>query len=241
MEKPGNLEMHRQVSPRRWSMFAVMATAMTVALVCVGGGLAQTNEKEAGAIRQYAIIHGNDVSMSGTWDTSQEAKIKELRARWGDDFAWFLQGGSGYIITDSAVLKELDAAMEPQKKVNRMQKDVNALQGRVNDMQAKVNAHQKVVNASQQEVNRAQHLGSEAQSALSRGDEKTTQAAVNRQQAEVNREQAGVNAEQEKVNARQGEVNDEQRRASAEIQRRVQEVFLHSVQNGLARRVVSSE
>lgn len=222
-------------------IIALMGIALMVALLwsAGAGALAQANPGEASgdAIQMFAIIHGHDESMTGSWNSNDDAKVKELRTRFGEDFAWFRRGGADYVITDSATLKDLDAAMEPQKKVNRMQAEVNASQARVNSMQAKVNAHQGVVNTSQQEVNRRQRLASEAQSALARGDEKVSQETVNRQQAEVNREQADVNAEQAKVNTKQAGVNEEQKRASAVIQRAVQEVFARSLQSGTARQV----
>jgi hypothetical protein len=82
-----------------------------------------------GAIRRYLIVHGE--SMSGSWDESDSPSNEELHARFGDRFAWFRKDGHDYAVTDSAVMDELDRAMEPQKDVNRMQAGVNREQGRV--------------------------------------------------------------------------------------------------------------
>jgi Skp family chaperone for outer membrane proteins len=169
-------------------------------------------------IRRYVIVHGD--SMTGSWDESGSPSTEALRSRFGDRFAWFRKDGREYIVTASAVMNELDRAMEPQKNVNRMQAGVNREQGRVNEMQAGVNAHQHDVNAMQAEVN-AHESG-------------VDQARVNRKQADVNTEQAGVNAEQAKVNAMQEKVNEEQHRVSAEISRRVQEIFESALQSGAA-------
>lgn len=171
-----------------------------------------------GVIRRYVIVRGD--SMSGSWDESNSPSAEELRARFGDRFAWFRKDGHEYVVTDSAVMSELDRAMEPQKGVNRMQAGVNREQERVNRMQAGVNAHQHDVNAMQAEVNASQSTAA--------------QERVNRKQSEVNVEQEGVNAEQSKVNAMQEKVNAEQSRVSAELRRRVQEIFNSALQSGVA-------
>jgi hypothetical protein len=46
-----------------------------------------------------------------------------LRARFGQNFAWFRKGGNEYIVTDAGILAELQQADEPQNQVNRMQSD----------------------------------------------------------------------------------------------------------------------
>jgi predicted HicB family RNase H-like nuclease len=208
-------------------------------------------------IRHYVIVNGD--SMSGSWDSNDGIDgggLDALRARFGRHFAWFRQGGHEYVVTDAAVLAELDKAMEPQKNVNRMQAEVNRQQSRVNGLQARVNAHQADVNALQGEVNRRQQLVNQIQAAVDRGDNgdlvqkleaqlrelranrpEANQANVNRMQSQVNQEQAGVNAEQAKVNAMQQPVNDEQRRVSAEFSRRVQEIFHSALQRAAAQQV----
>lgn len=210
-------------------------------------------QTSSGAVRRYIVVHGD--STSGSWD-SDFVSPGELRARFGDNFAWFRQNGQDYVVTDAAVMAELDKAMEPQKNVNRMQAGVNAEQSRVNGLQSKVNAHQGDVNALQNEVNRRQDLVNQIQASVNREDNaaliqkletelkelragkpEANQSGVNRKQSEVNQEQAGVNAEQSKVNAMQAKVNDEQHRVSAEFSRRAQEIFDSAVRSGAAKPV----
>lgn len=169
-------------------------------------------------IRRYVIVQGD--STNGSWDDSDTPSTAQLRSQFGDRFAWFRKDGRDYVVTASAVLDELDRAMEPQKNVNRMQARVNRAQAHVNELQAGVNAHQQDVNAAQAQVN-ASHPG-------------VDQERVNRKQADVNAEQADVNAEQSKVNALQEKVNEEQRRVSAEIERRLQEIFESALRRGVA-------
>jgi len=171
-----------------------------------------------GVIRRYVIVQGN--STSGSWDENDSTSTEELRRQLGDRFAWFRKDGYEYVVTDSAVLDELDRAMQPQKNVNRMQAGVNRAQQRVNEMQGRVNAHQHDVNAMQAQVN-----GHESG---------IDQEMVNEKQSDVNAEQADVNAEQAKVNAMQEKVNEEQRRVSAELSRRVQEIFEAALHSGVA-------
>lgn len=189
-------------------------------LLCLLTSIASASAAE-GVIRRYMIVNGD--SMSGSWDESASPSNEELRARYGDRFAWFREDGLDYIVTDSAVMNELDRAMEPQKGVNRMQAGVNREQKRVNEMQSGVNAHQHDVNALQRQVN--EH------------EPGTDQESVNRKQSQVNAEQAGVNAEQAKVNAMQEKVNVEQHRVSAEFSRRMQEILGSALTKGAATRL----
>jgi predicted nucleic acid-binding Zn-ribbon protein len=216
--------------------------------------IAAATQTTSDTIRYYVIVNGD--SMSGSWDSRDDVPINELRARFGEHFAWFRQGGHEYAVIDAAVLAELDKAMEPQKNVNRMQAEVNRLQAQVNGLQAKVNAHQNDVNALQGEVNRRQQLVNQIQAAVDRGDNgdlvqkleaelqelrtkqpEANQANVNRMQSQVNQEQAEVNAQQAKVNAAQRPVNEEQHRVSAEFSRRVQEIFHSALQHGAAQQL----
>jgi uncharacterized protein YlxW (UPF0749 family) len=200
--------MARYVRSSVWIIAAILWPLMHVAAATMHG-------------RNYLIVHGD--SMSGSWDESDSPAREELRERFGDRFAWFRRDGHEYVVTASAVMDELDRAMEPQKKVNRMQAGVNREQGRVNEMQAGVNAHQHDVNAMQAQVN-------DKESGVD-------QERVNRKQAGVNAEQAGVNSEQAKVNAMQGKVNEEQHRVSAEFDRRVTEIFDSALQSGAAKKL----
>jgi hypothetical protein len=110
---------------------------------------------ESPTIRRYLIVLGD--TQSGSWDSSDLADRDELRARFGRRFAWFRQGGAERVITDDAVLQEIERAMEPQKKVNAAQDRVNQLQSVVNGLQAKVNSQQGGVNSEQDKVNAQQN------------------------------------------------------------------------------------
>jgi beta-lactamase regulating signal transducer with metallopeptidase domain len=212
--------------------------------------------RSSGAIRRYLIVRG-DNSSSGSWDSTDPADREDLRARFGRHFAWFRKDGNEYAITDSGVLTELDKAMEPQDRVNRMQEEVNGQQARVNAMQGDLNGLQNEVNSLQHEVNRRQDLVNQIQGAVNSGSDealieklqaavrelqasksKADQQSVNRRQAEVNAKQAQVNAEQAKVNAMQHNVNEEQHRVSAEFNRRIQEIFDSALRRGLAQRLM---
>jgi hypothetical protein len=210
--------MSRYASSARWVIAALVWPLTFVAPATAHDGSAKATE---GVIRRYIIVHGD--SMSGSWDQNDSPSKEALRARYGDRFAWFREDGHEYVVTDSAVMEELDRAMEPQKNVNRMQAGVNREQQRVNEMQGGVNAHQHDVNAMQTQVN-----GHESG---------VDQKMVNRKQSDVNAEQADVNAEQAKVNAMQEKVNEEQRRVSAEFSRRVQEILSSALQSGTATRL----
>ena len=194
------------------------AGSLVFAIAAILVPLTNVNGSEH-AVRRYIIVNGD--STNGSWDDSDSVSADELRGQFGDRFAWFRKDGHEYVITASAVMDDLERAMEPQKKVNRMQAGVNREQARVNEMQSVVNAHQRDVNAMQSQVN-------ESQSAAG-------QERVNRKQADVNAEQSDVNAEQAKVNAMQDKVNEEQRRVSAEFSRRIDEIFDSALESGVAK------
>jgi peptidoglycan hydrolase CwlO-like protein len=214
-----------------------------------------TSQPSAAAreIHRYVIVKGD--TLSGSWDSEESPNAQALRARYGDHFAWFREGGRDYIITDADVLAELDKAEEPQKKVNASQADVNQEQARVNELQAKVNEHQKAVNEIQHEVNHRQDIANQVQHAVSNGSSAAeiekleaelrelrarpdvSQASANQMQAQVNEEQNRVNDEQAKVNEMQHGVNEEQHRVSAEFARRANDIFSQALEQGTAQAV----
>ena len=217
-----------------------------------------TTTQTSPAIRRYLIVRPapNGDSITGSWDSEDPVDEAHLREKFGNSFAWFRKDGHEYIITDPAVMADLDKAMEPQKNVNEMQAVVNAAQQRVNGLQTKVNAHQNEVNGLQSEVNHRQELVNRLQDAVNHGDNATaikqleaelqgyraskvdvSQAEVNRRQTLVNAEQADVNAEQSKVNARQQEVNAEQHRVSEEFNRQMQQILSSALQRGVAKQL----
>lgn len=186
------------------------------------------------AHRRYIIVLGN--SESGSWDSRDRISPHELRSRFGNRFAWFHKEGTEYVVTDEGVLRDIERAMEPQKKVNAQQDEVNRLQSAVNNLQGKVNARQNDVNGVQDKVNAQQASVNAAQSAANKRQDllnrihdaggrdgkdsaiKKVEALLNElkaaptapSQEEVNRLQSKVNEEQGRVNELQHKVNAEQ-------------------------------
>jgi protein-disulfide isomerase-like protein with CxxC motif len=234
------------------SPVAVMASGSTSAVAAAAQvAFAQTpappssagSARSEGAIRRY-IIHLGD-TQSGSWDSRDPVRPEALRARFGNRFAWFRQGGAEHVITDEGLLRDIERAMEPQKKVNAQQDQVNRLQSTVNNLQAKVNSQQNdvngvqdTVNAQQAKVNTAQSAVNKRQDLLNRiqdaGSRDGKDAAVRKvetllkdlraasgpsSQEDVNRLQSKVNEEQSRVNELQQKVNVEQDRVNAEQQK----------------------
>ena len=237
-------------------MNSILRPATTLFLVSIFAAAQATATSQPAAtheIHRYVIANGEN--LTGSWDSEESPNAQSLRARYGEHFAWFREGGREYVITDPGVLAEIDKAMGPQKKVNAMQADVNQDQSRVNELQAKVNEHQKAVNEMQHEVNHRQDIANQVQHAVSNGSNAevidkleaelrelrakpdVSQASVNQMQAQVNDEQHGVNAEQAKVNEKQHGVNDEQHRVSADFEQRVNQIFGNALEQGTAQPV----
>lgn len=225
---------------------ASMRSAVTMAAAATQAPTTpSTNNTGTGSttIRRYLIYLGD--SQSGSWDSRDPMDRDALRAKFGDRFAWFRQDGAERVITDAGVLREIEQAMEPQKKVNSAQDRVNQLQSVVNSLQATVNSQQNAANAAQgqmngqqEKVNAAQNQMNQLQDILNRiqsasqGENKEAvirdlekllmelRAAPNAStQPDVNRLQAQVNEAQNRVNEIQQKVNREQARVNAEQQK----------------------
>ena len=186
---------------------------------------------------RYLIVDGE--SMSGSWDTRDEPRLRSWRSRYGGHFAWFHRDSRDYIVTDVAVLGQLRDAMGPQKEVNAKQAevnlkqaDVNRNQDKVNRLQAGVNEAQAMVNKEQEKVNRLEREGNSSADSQSRVNR--MQAEVNARQSEVNSQQDVVNRLQADVNAQQAVVNRLQERASQTIDRSIRRIFDQVMNKGLA-------
>lgn len=203
----------------------------------------QTPAAEPRTIRPYLIFLGDTESAS--WDSRESVDRDAVRARFGRRFAWFRQGGAERVITDEAVLGEIERAMEPQKKVNAAQNRVNQLQSVVNGLQQKVNsqqgganaeqdnvnARQSEVNAAQAQVNKRQDILNRIQSASTREKKEVAVKELEKLLAElraapdgatqedVNRLQSKVTEAQARTNELQGKMNQEQARVNEEQQK----------------------
>jgi beta-lactamase regulating signal transducer with metallopeptidase domain len=190
-------------------------------------------DRRSSRVTRYLIVSGD--SSSGSWDSRDEPRFKQWRARYGAHYAWFRQDGRDYVISDEHTLAEIQDAMAPQLDVNRRQEEVNRHQAEVNRMQGGVNSHQADVNRAQAEVNRQQSLVNEETGGQSRVNQ--LQSEVNGKQQTVNAEQDRVNQEQDVVNHEQDKVNQMQTRASAVIEKALQAIFDSARRQGLAHEV----
>ncbi len=225
----------RLVSTRMPSTTALLAAAQAPAPPS-----AKSEQADSTTIRRYLIFLGN--TESGSWDSRDPVDRETLRAKFGSRFAWFRQGHSEHVITDPSLLREIEQAMEPQKKVNAAQDHVNQLQSVVNGLQEKVNARQSDVNAEQEKVNAQQEKVNAAQEQMNKrqdllnriqsaGENGNNDAVVRElekllselrkapgaaSQDEVNRLQGRVNEIQGNVNELQQTLNQEQGRVNTE-------------------------
>jgi chromosome segregation ATPase len=154
----------------------------------------------------------------GSWDSRESVSRESFRARFGNRFTFFRQCGVAHAMTHDSVLRDLERAMEPQRKVNEQQDRVNRLQETVNGLQQKVNLQQNDVNAAQNQVNVqqnkvncAQEGANKRQDLLNRVNEagswESKEAAIRNVETLLNELRAGSAATQEEVNRLQGQVN----------------------------------
>jgi len=182
---------------------------LSAGLAGVGGGIAAPQ----GAVTRYLIVSGD--SISGSWDSRDEHLIKQLRSQYGNHFVWFRQTGHDYVGSGDSLLADIQAAMAPQREVNRRQSDVNRHQNEVNSRQSEVNHGGGV---GQDEVNHLQH-------------------DVNAKQNDVNAEQRKVNDQQSVVDKEQNVVNQSQREANVEIKEALDSIFDSALARGLVHEV----
>jgi hypothetical protein len=209
----------------------------TCTLMMLSAGLAVVTAGIAapqGTVTRYLIVSGD--SMSGSWDSRDEHRIAQLRSQYGDHFVWFRQDGHDYVGSGASLLADLDAAMAPQRDVNRQQNDVNRHQDEVNRQQHEVNSHQSDVNRLQAEVNQRQsevnHGGGAGQDEVNR-----MQQGVNGKQNDVNAEQRKVNEQQSVVNKEQSVVNQAQREANLQVKGALDSLFDSARARGLVHEV----
>jgi hypothetical protein len=213
-------------------MFGRTCTLMMLSagLAGVGGGIAAPQ----GTVTRYLIVSGD--SMNGSWDSRDEHLIKHLRLQYGNHFVWFRQAGHDYIGSGDSLLADIQAAMAPQREVNRQQNDVNRHQNEVNRQQNDVNVHQSDVNRDQAEVNRRQsevnHGGGAGQDEVNR-----IQNDVNAKQNDVNAQQGKVNDQQAVVNKEQNIVNQAQQKANVQIKEALDLIFDSALARGLVHEV----
>lgn len=203
----------------------------------------RSEHSQSRSIRRYMIFLENN--QSGSWDSRDSTDPVALRAKFGQRFAWFRQGDTERVITDEAVLREIEQAMEPQNKVNRAQDRVNQLQSAVNKLQDQVNSQQNGVNAEQNKVNDQQNKVNDAQNQINRrqdvlnriqsaGQRDNKEATVRELEKllselraapdgatsnDVHRLQSKVNELQDRVNQLQSKVNQEQNKVNQEQQK----------------------
>jgi hypothetical protein len=203
---------------------------LSAGLAGVGGGIAAPQ----GAVTRYLIVSGD--SISGSWDSRDEHLIKQLRSQYGNHFVWFRQTGHDYVGSGDSLLADIQAAMAPQREVNRRQSDVNRHQNEVNSRQKDVNVHQSDVNRDQADVNRRQsevnHGGGVGQDEVNH-----LQHDVNAKQNDVNAEQRKVNDQQSVVDKEQNVVNQSQREANVEIKEALDSIFDSALARGLVHEV----
>ena len=82
------------------------------AIAVVAAIFSQAAVSGASRVTRYLIVSGDE--SSGSWDSRDEGRFKELRASYGSHFAWLQRDGHEYVISGDATLADLQRAMAPQ-------------------------------------------------------------------------------------------------------------------------------
>ncbi len=129
---------------------------------------------------EYAIFR-DGVMVGNVFSVPSAFNEAALRATYGPNFVWLrlnpglylVEDGwraNRYVVTDRAVLAELQTAQEPQRQVNQLQSNLNDDQRGLNIRQKSINHAQISVNAFQESANRYQALLNGVASAKGRAE-----------------------------------------------------------------------
>jgi bla regulator protein blaR1 len=169
------------------------------------------------------------VTMHG--DTGDIAAARKF-LKDGPGYLWFRRDGKSYVVRDEAVLKQVEEAAEPQRKLGALQAKLGRHQGELGKQQGELGAQQGALGAEQ-----AWLAQRRAETARSRRGEGETEHEVAKTQEELGQSQEALGREQEKIGREQEKLGREQKRLALEMKRKVEQAIDAALKNGTAKRV----
>jgi bla regulator protein blaR1 len=199
----------------------------------------------------YVYVHPDGASMDGT-DSDHRRAISH-RAKYGDRYLWFRRDGKEYVVTDRALLGEVDVAMEPQRELGRRQAELGEAQAKLGEQQAAIGEQQTAAAVDMPdlsaEVQRLEQRlrtmkgrkASQADIGDLQGEIGALQAKIGEIQAKLGEVSAGIGErqavlgqKQAELGSKQAELGWQQERVAREVQRKIAQVLDRAVRMGVA-------
>jgi len=234
-------------------MTRIAVAGCFLAVALGAAAFAQSSRSDGGRDGSYVLLR-SDGSSSMDGNEGDRRAALSCRSRYGDEYLWFRRNGVEYIVTDRAMLRELDKAYGPMAALGRRQAAIGEEQAQIGNEQSLLGAEQASVavpipdltadlqrleqriaelrarKASQSDLGRLQADIGALQAKLSRA-----QAAAGVVQAEVGAKQAALGEKQAALGTKQAQLGREQAEASRVYQRHIADAIERALRTGLAR------
>jgi beta-lactamase regulating signal transducer with metallopeptidase domain len=220
----------------------------------VNAAFAQAAEAVNGRDGSYAYVRGDGMMMDGTSADSRRAA--SYRGRYGNRYLWFRRAGTEYIVTNEALLDELDNAAKPQAELGRQQAELGREQALLGEQQAKLGESQASAAVDMPDLTRdVERLSQLVQRLRARKASQTEvgelqneigllQARIGELQDRLGKVNAALGHEQEKLGTAQAKLGERQsvlgrrqEELAQDLQMKVREIIERSLRTGAARRV----
>jgi multidrug efflux pump subunit AcrA (membrane-fusion protein) len=166
-------------------------------------------------------VNGEATTENGCADGNDLAR---LRSEYGHHFLWVSRGVTVYVVTDAAVLREVDEAFRPQRELGRQQ--------------AELGRQQAELGARQSDLGRQQgDLGREQARYARYTENEAAQRELSRLQDELGRRQNELGRQQNELGRRQDVLGRKQEEAARVAERRVAAILDAAISRGVARQV----
>ena len=93
----------------------------------------------------YAIVHGpgKDMTFSGNWTDALKSQIDQVRRTTNGPFLWFNHDGKSYIVTDPAIIAQIEAKYAPMEALSKQQQELGRQQELLGKQQEALGRHQQ--------------------------------------------------------------------------------------------------
>jgi len=163
----------------------------------------------------YVFIKGHETYIE---DRSLDLnRIDSLRGTYGPDFFYFRSSGAEYVIIDPAVLKQINALLDPQRELGRKQADLGDKQAAIGGKQAELGARQAALGAAQASA------------------DSKTQAHLSADQEELSRRQEALGRQQQVLGDLQSDLGEKQEVMNREIREKIGSLTKEWIRSGVAK------
>ncbi|MGC2619678.1 MAG: M56 family metallopeptidase [Acidobacteriaceae bacterium] len=94
----------------------------------------------------WAIVrgNGNKYTFSGNWNSDIGAQLDKARAAYSTPFLWVRHEGKSYVITDPAIIAQIEAKYAPMEALSKQQEELGRQQEVLGKQQEELGRHQDI-------------------------------------------------------------------------------------------------